>query len=94
MESQTGKAATPLLLTGSYSISSNCLGSATLTDSSKANSYVMSLSVYTATALYSSDIFTTLAQSGKLLMSGASHAIYGQPNLTPTDRQSTSEEGL
>jgi hypothetical protein len=94
MESQSGKAATPLILTGSYSISSNCLGSATLADSSKANSYVMGLSVYTATALYSSDIFTTFAQSGKLLISGASHAIYGQPTATPADRQNTSEEGL
>jgi hypothetical protein len=93
MESQTGKAATQLILTGSYSMSANCLGSATVADSSKTNSYVMGLSVYTATTLYSSDVFATLSQNGKLLMSGSSHAIYGQPAATPSDRVS-SEDGL
>jgi len=90
--SQSGKAATPLTLTGSYSISSNCLGSATLTDLPKANTYVMGISVTSATALYSGNFDVILAQSGKSLLSGSSHAIYGQPTATPSDRNS--EDGL
>lgn len=87
-QSQSGKAATPLTLTGSYSISSNCLGSATLSDLPKANSYVMGLSITSATALYSANLDATLAQNGKSILTGAAHAIYGQPTATPTDRVS------
>lgn len=94
MESHSGTAATQLVLTGSYSISGNCLGSATVADSTKTNTYVMGFSVYTnsSTGLYSSDAFATLSQSGKLLTAGAAHAIYGQPTATPSDRNS--EDGL
>ena len=67
-----------LTLTGSYSVSANCLGSATLTDS-KANSYVMSFSVYTATAVSDSAFFMALGQSGKFIITGNGHAAYGQP---------------
>lgn len=87
----SGKAASPATLTGTYSVSSNCLGSATLTDSS-ANSYVMSFSVSSATKANSAALYTTLAQNGKLLLSGAAHAIYGQPMANASDRES--EGGL
>jgi hypothetical protein len=85
--SGSGNTSTAAVLTGSYSVSSNCLGSATLTDS-KSNSYVMSLSVDTATSLYSSQLFATLAQGGKFLINGAANAIYGQPTAAPADRGS------
>jgi hypothetical protein len=65
-------------LSGSYSVSANCLGTATLTDS-KGAAYVMTLTVYAATKLYSSNFYVTLAQNGKFLISGAAHAVYGQP---------------
>jgi hypothetical protein len=74
----SGKALAGDTLTGSYSLSSNCLGSATLTDSS-GNSYVMSFSVYSATKVNSNGFYATLAQNSKLLISGGGHAIYGQP---------------
>jgi hypothetical protein len=90
--SGSGNTTTTLTLTGSYSISSNCLGSATLTDS-KSNSYVMSFSVDTATSLYSSQLFATLAQGGKFLISGSANAIYGQPAATPADRGSRGSRG-
>jgi hypothetical protein len=85
----------PGSLTGSYSVSSNCVGSATLTDS-KGNSYVMSFSVTNATSLYSSDLYATIAQNGKFLFSGSAHAIYNQPVATPTpaDRKSRNGAGL
>ena len=74
-------------LTGSYSISSNCLGSATLSDS-KGNSYVMSLSAEdvtpVASPLYVSNIIVGLAQNSKLVVNGAGHALYGQPAATST----------
>jgi hypothetical protein len=68
-------------LTGSYSVSSNCLGSAMLTDS-KGGSYVMSFSVYSATKTYSADFYVDLAQNSKFIISGTGHAIYGQPSAS------------
>ena len=74
-------------LTGSYSVSSNCLGSATLSDG-KGGSYVMSFSVEDNTPvtspLYSSTIFVGLAQNGKFIVTGAAHAIQNQPTSTAT----------
>jgi hypothetical protein len=74
-------------LTGSYSVSSNCLGSATLTDS-KGASYVMSLSaedlIPAASPLYTSNIYVGLAQNSKFIVTGDAHAIYGQPTSTAT----------
>lgn len=78
--SMVGSASTTTL-TGSYSVSSNCLGSATLTDS-KGGSYAMAFSVYTATKTYSSEFYVDLAQSSKFLISGSAHAIYGQPSAS------------
>jgi hypothetical protein len=73
-----GASTSTATLTGSYSLSSNCLGSAALTDS-KGGSYVMGFSVYSATKVYSSNVYVTLAQGGKFLISGTAHATYGQP---------------
>jgi hypothetical protein len=68
-------------LTGKYSMSSSCVGSATLTDAS-GNSYVMSLSVDTGNAAASTDFYVTLAESSKFIISGAAHAAYGQPTAS------------
>jgi hypothetical protein len=74
-------------VTGSYSVSSNCVGSATFTNSK--GTIVMALSVTNATSLYSSDLYVTIASSGTFLLSGSAHAIYGQPTVaTPEDRAS------
>jgi uncharacterized protein (TIGR03437 family) len=69
---------TPLgTLTGTYSIASNCLGNATLTDSTS-NSYVMAFSIYSASAT-NQNFFANLARSGNFLVSGAGHNIAPQP---------------
>jgi uncharacterized protein (TIGR03437 family) len=80
-----------LTLTGTYSMSSSCLGSATLTDAS-GNSYVMSLSVYSGNSAASTDFYVTLAQTSKFMVSGAAHAVYGQPtaSLLPAVAQTIS----
>jgi hypothetical protein len=81
-----GNTTTASTLTGTYSMSSACVGSATLTDS-KANSYAMTFSVTNATTVNSADFFLTLAQSGKFLISGTGHPIYGQPAPTAAARK-------
>ena len=74
-------------LTGSYSVSSNCLGSATLSDG-KGGSYVMSFSLEDVTPvaapLYAGNVFVGLAQNGKFIVTGAAHAIQNQPTSTAT----------
>ena len=42
----------------------------------------MGFSVYSATKVYSSNVYVTLAQSGKFLISGSAHATYGQPSAS------------
>src|SRR5262249_47561009 len=74
----TGASPSALTLTGTYSLASNCTGSASLTDSSS-NSYVMSLSISDATKLFSSNVIASLARSSKFIVNGNAHAIYGQP---------------
>jgi len=64
-------------LTGSYSISSNCLGSAMLTDSSS-NSYLMSFSIYSV-AVANTNFYASLARASNFLMIGGGHTAYGQP---------------
>jgi hypothetical protein len=75
--SASGAAPSALVLTGSYSISSNCLGSATLSDASS-NAFVMSFSVYNA-SLANSAGYVGLARGSTFLVSGNAHAAYGQP---------------
>lgn len=77
-------------LTGTYSMSSNCLGSATLSSSSSTG-YVMSFSVTNANSVSSTDLFTTLAQSGKLLLAGSAHLIY-LPSATPAANRKTGDK--
>jgi hypothetical protein len=77
----TGATPNALTLTGTYSLSANCVGSATLSDS-KANTYVMSLIVSDATTLYSSNLFAALAQNSKFITTGTAHAIYNQPTAS------------
>jgi hypothetical protein len=71
-----GSASNTLTLTGTYTASSTCLGSAALTDTS-ANSYVMNFSIYNmhvaGTAFYAT------LQSSQFLIAGSGHALYGQP---------------
>jgi hypothetical protein len=67
--------------TGTYSLSTNCLGSATLSGGSK-GTFNMSFSVTTANTTSVADLYATLAQSAHLMLSGNAHAVYGQP--TPT----------
>jgi hypothetical protein len=85
-----GTSSSTSTLTGSYSVSSNCLGTATLTDS-KGGSYVMSFSVYSATKTYSSNFYMALAQTGKFIVSGTAHATYGQPSASTSIEPRKSE---
>lgn len=90
--SSAGKAASPLALTGSYMVGSDCLGSATVTDS-MANSYVMSFGVYFANKVVGTDFYATLAQGSAFQLSGGGHAIYGQPTATAAAVSSTARSG-
>jgi hypothetical protein len=63
------------VLTGSYSVSSNCLGSATLTDA-QGNSYVSSISAFTGSATSTTGFYVSLGQSSKLIATGSAHFIY------------------
>ncbi len=74
------EATTSITLTGTYSVGSNCLGTATLTDSA-ANSYVMNLSITSTNVakMFSGDLLAALAQNSKFILTGAAHAIFGQP---------------
>jgi hypothetical protein len=73
---------TGISYTGTYSMSSSCLGSATVSNSSS-GTVMLSFSVYTATKTYSSNLYVVFASNpvGQLF-SGAANAIYGQPTAT------------
>jgi len=74
----TGGATTSALsLSGSYTLSSNCTGSAALTDSNS-HSFVLSFTIYSVTAA-NTNFFASLAQAGNLLMIGGGHSPYAQP---------------
>jgi uncharacterized protein (TIGR03437 family) len=76
--STTVSGATPsaATLTGSYSITSNCAGSATVTDSSS-HAFVMSFSIYSVAAT-NTNFFVSLARTGNFLMTGGAHTAYAQ----------------
>ena len=76
-----GASLSPLTLTGTYSVT-NCTGSAKLTDSNS-NSYSMSFSVSAANKFAITTFSATLSQSGKFMMAGTAHAVFGQPTSTP-----------
>ena len=68
-------------ITGTYSLS-NCVGSATLSDSS--HTYPMSISISGGSKTSSTTAFVTFSRSGKFMLSGAAHAAYGQPTSSQT----------
>jgi hypothetical protein len=75
--STAGAVSNALTLTGTYALSSGCLGSATLTDAS-GSAYVMSFSIYNSTVSHAA-FYAMLAQASKFLIAGGGHAIFGQP---------------
>lgn len=78
-------------ITGTYSIS-NCVGSATLSDSK--HSYSMSLSISAGNKTASTTAFVTFSRSGTFMLSGAAHAVYGQPASSPSTPASSQPPGL
>jgi hypothetical protein len=72
--SNSGQGNSAATLTGSYSVSSNCLGSATLT-----GSFLMSFSVTNVASVNNTTFYVTLANNGGVLISGTAHPAYGQP---------------
>ena len=75
--SSVGAAGSPLALIGTYTMGSNCIGSATLSDSSS-HSYVMSFSIYSLTAT-NTNFYASLARTGNLLLTGGGHTVSTQP---------------
>ena len=72
-----GATSTALALTGSYTIASNCVGTASLSDSNF-HSYVMAFSI-SSVAPASTNFFASLARLTQFLMAGGAHSAYGQP---------------
>lgn len=71
----SGAAAT---LTGTYSIASSCLGTATLSDAA-GNSYTIAFSATSVSAVSVNGFDIIIGESGKLTLLGAGHPLYGQP---------------
>jgi hypothetical protein len=78
---------------GPYSVSSNCLGKATLAASNGRDTFSMIFSVSSGTAVASTDFFATFAfdfsNTGapeSVFVSGSSHAISGQPTASAANR--------
>lgn len=81
----TGPAATSSL-SGTYSLASSCLGTATLTDSS-GNSYSVAVAATSVSGVAVNGFDIVIGSSGKLMLLGAGHPLYGQPTallLTPS----------
>lgn len=64
-------------LTGSYTISPGCTGTAALTDSNS-HSIPMSFSIYSVAAT-DTNFYASLARSGKFILIGGGHTAYAQP---------------
>jgi hypothetical protein len=77
-ESSGSAGATPLVLTGTYTIASSCLGSASLADSG-GNTYSVAIVATSVSAVSVNGFDITIGQSGKFTMLGAGHPLYGQP---------------
>jgi hypothetical protein len=82
--SQIGSTAAGSAVTGSYSVSSTCVGSATLTG--KGETIMLTLSVTGLTKTNNTDFFVTAAQSGAVLLSGSGHPVFGQPVVSAANR--------
>ena len=76
----TGGNSTVQKTTGTYSLSSNCLASATA--SAASGTLMGSLSVYNLTAGSPSDAYLEIAINGNFMASGSMHLVYGQPSPT------------
>lgn len=74
-------AASPL--TGPYSVSSNCLGSATL--SGNGQNFTMTVSIFNASSVAASGVYLDLASTG-FMINGTARAIYGQPTTSSANR--------
>ena len=59
---------------GTYSVSSNCLGTANLTDT-KGNAFGMSLSLSGGNTTATTDLFVTLARASKEILAGSAHTV-------------------
>lgn len=72
-----------LVFTGTYSLGSNCLGSATVTNPA-IGSYNLYFSVYTANSTVSTDMFFSAASNpASAMSSGNAYWIYALPTATP-----------
>ena len=87
----------PLALTGTYSMPSSCIGSASLTDAS-GNAYTLVIAATSVSGVSVNGFNVTIGQAGKVTMMGAGHPLYGQPTallVIPPDirpNQSSAEE--
>lgn len=76
----TGGNSTVQKTAGTYSLSSNCLASATA--SAASGTLMGSLSVYALTSGSPSDAYLEIAINGNFMASGSMHLVYGQPSST------------
>ncbi len=72
----SGASSNTVTASGSYSVASTCLGSATLTDAG-GNSYAMSLSITAGNTTADTDLSATFAQASKFELLGAAHTLTG-----------------
>jgi hypothetical protein len=69
--------------TGTYTMSSSCVGSATISNAN--GSAVLTFSVYSAAKLFSSSLYFSFASKpAGIMFTGTSNAIYGQPTSSVT----------
>ncbi len=71
-------AAASTTLSGTYSIPSSCLGTAALTDAG-GNSYSVAFAATSVSSFSVNGFDMLIGEPGKLTLSGAGHALYGQP---------------
>jgi hypothetical protein len=83
--SETGTTTATDTATGSYSVSSTCVASATIADTS-GNSFTMTFSVTSTTDESDSGFYATFAHSAKTLISGSGHPVFGQPTATAANQ--------
>jgi hypothetical protein len=73
----------PVTSTGTYMLSTSCLGTGTVSVGS--TNLTMTLSVYTAGPTAATDLFMNVAVGGSIA-NGAAHAAYGQPSSSAEAR--------
>jgi hypothetical protein len=75
----------PTTYTGTYSVSSNCVGKATISNGSGTGTLIFS--AYGATKTAISGMYVSFALA-PVLATGSANAIYGQPTSTPASETS------